>query len=57
MLTFIAENNNDTVLDFGNAAGTLSSEEAQNIKQAAVLLFRRLIEILRVKLQLLPEDM
>ncbi|CAG8632236.1 2454_t:CDS:2, partial [Paraglomus occultum] len=33
--------------------GTLSYEEAQKIKQAAVILFQRLIEILRVKLQLL----
>jgi len=60
------EDNNDTVLDFDNAApqespsqqvsaGTLSSEEAQKIKQAAAILFKRLIEIFRVKLQLLPE--
>jgi len=38
------------------SAGTLSSEEAQKMKQAAVILFKRLIEIFKVKLQLLPEE-
>jgi len=61
------EDNNSNVLDFGNAtsqqsppqqvsAGILSTEEAQNIRDAAIILFKRLIEILRVKLQLPPED-
>ncbi|CAG8639188.1 9568_t:CDS:2, partial [Paraglomus occultum] len=56
----------DTVINFDNvtpqksasqqvSAGTLSYEEAQEIKQAAVILFKRLIEILRVKQLLLEE--
>ncbi|CAG8658840.1 6582_t:CDS:2, partial [Paraglomus occultum] len=62
----MAEDSNDTVINFDNvtsqkspsqqvSAGTLSYEEAQEIKQAAVILFKRLIEISRVK-QLLPEE-
>ncbi|CAG8458064.1 10209_t:CDS:10 [Paraglomus brasilianum] len=54
-----SEDNKYTVHVFGNAApqaGTLSTEEAQNIRDAAIILFKRLIEILRVKLQLPPED-
>ncbi|CAG8504703.1 10566_t:CDS:10 [Paraglomus occultum] len=52
------EDNDNNVLEFGNAAlsSQQSAEEARHIRDAAIILFKRLIEILRVKLQLPPED-